>query len=161
MLGTICGDWVWTQYGTAGQDKNHVQGWYYLRMLLLLVCCLTVMNLPVLCLLNILRFIPSLRGRNLFADWVTVVVSPVEKVWLLGLQWDAIVILLWISMKTWPVWLQSLPTSWWITIFSLLGVLLLILFSCCHLYCIRGNWLRCPSTYLAPGISWKSGGPGR
>ena len=31
-------------------------------------------------------------------------------------------------------WLQNLPTFWQMTVLSLLGILLLMLFGCCHLY---------------------------
>ena len=34
-----------------------------------------VTTFPVLCLLNILHFVPSLRGGNLFVDWVTMEAS--------------------------------------------------------------------------------------
>ena len=53
------------------QDKNHRQMWY-LRMQVLLAFCLIVMTSPVLCLLDVLHFIPSLSGlsgENLFKDW--------------------------------------------------------------------------------------------
>ena len=43
--------WLWgmrvdRQDGAAGQDKSPRQGWYYLRVLLLLVFCLIVMIFP-------------------------------------------------------------------------------------------------------------------
>lgn len=40
-------------YGPAGQDKNHRQGWCFLRILLLLALGLMVMIFPVIRLLNI------------------------------------------------------------------------------------------------------------
>ena len=54
------------------QDKNQR---YYLRMPVMLVFCLVVMISTVLCLLNILCFIQSLSGGNLFLDWAIMVVS--------------------------------------------------------------------------------------
>ena len=44
-------------------------------MLLLLVSCLVVMNSTVLCLLNMLCFVRSLSGGNLFLGWAIMVVS--------------------------------------------------------------------------------------
>ena len=66
------GEWV---VRSSGQDRNHRQRWYYLRMQVLLVFCLIVMRSPVLHLLNNLCFIPSLSRGNLFTDWVTTVAS--------------------------------------------------------------------------------------
>ena len=44
-------------------------------MLLLLVFCLMVMIFPVSSWLDILHFVSSLGGGNLFAGWVTAVAS--------------------------------------------------------------------------------------
>ena len=62
-------EFFWTM---EDQDKNQR---YYLRMPVMLVFCLVVMISIVLCLLNILCFVQSLSGRNLFLDWAIMVVS--------------------------------------------------------------------------------------
>ena len=62
--------------GTAGWDANHRLGWCDLRMLSPPVCCLMATISPVLCLLSILCFVPSLSRGNLSGDQVTVVASP-------------------------------------------------------------------------------------
>ena len=82
----------------ADQDKNHRRVWYYLWMQLLLVFCLTVMISPVSCLLDVLRFIPSLSGGNLFKDWVATLAS----LWNKSNCWVYSEMLLWSSMKNQP-----------------------------------------------------------
>lgn len=61
--------------GIAAQNKLQAGVVYYLRMLLLIVFCSMVMIFLVSCLSNILHFIPSLRGRNLFSDCEKTVAS--------------------------------------------------------------------------------------
>ena len=51
------------------------QLWYYLEMLLVLVSCLIVMIFAMLCLLDVLHFVPSLSRGNLFEEWVAAMAS--------------------------------------------------------------------------------------
>lgn len=104
-LGGHCRGWFWmcsciTENLSflnciADQDKNYNQVWYYLRVQVLLVSCLMVKISSLLCLLDVLHFIPSV-SRKKFEDWAE----------LLCLQWDAIVVLLWTSMKL--IWLVTM-----------------------------------------------------
>ena len=57
----------------ADQDKKHRWVWYYPWTWL--VFCLFVMISPVLCLLDVLYFIHSLRGGSLFEGWAATLAS--------------------------------------------------------------------------------------
>ena len=71
-------------------------GWRCLRRLLLLAFCLLVVISPVLCLLNILPFILSLNGGNLFMNrWLHCKTSMIAEL----LKRDDCVVLFWTSMK--------------------------------------------------------------
>ena len=57
----------------ADQDKKQIWVWCYPWTWL--VFCLIVMISPVLCLLDVLYFVHSPRGGNLFEDWETTLAS--------------------------------------------------------------------------------------
>ena len=102
--------WFWTcscitknssfQNCIADQDKNHRQVWYYLRMQALLVVYFTIMVSLMLCLLDVLYFIPYLSEGSLLKDWEAT--RPHSEMSLVAdLQWNATAIFLWTSVKNW------------------------------------------------------------
>ena len=77
--------------GPAGRTETRAGEATSALQLLGAVC--RFMAVPVLCLLNTLRFFLGLSGGNLFTDWAKMVAS------LLGPQPDAVVAVCWTSKK--------------------------------------------------------------
>lgn len=102
--------WFWTcscitknlsfQNCIADQDKNHRQVQYHLRMQALLIVYFMVMSSLMLFLLDVLHFTPNLSEGSLLEDWEAT--RPHSEMSLVAdLQWNAIAIFLWTSMKNW------------------------------------------------------------
>ena len=144
------------RFTSSRKISSHLQ-----NLMFLLLFCLMVIISPVLCLLSILYFLPSLSGENLLAGGETLVAS----LWNESDCWVCSEMLLssssGFSWKIDPIstWLQSLLTYRQITPPSLLGVLVLMLLSCCCLYRVCGIWLQCAFVHLTSGLSWKRGAP--
>lgn len=62
----------------ADQDKNYNQVWYYLRVQVLLVSCLMVKISSLLCLLDVLHFIPSVSRKKFIWGLSRIAVSTVR-----------------------------------------------------------------------------------